>query len=229
MGSPRHPSSWAANRDPPAFQRIGLRLERQRILRINRLTRILRAGRLLGVAHMTTESPLEFGVEIGHITNCRRYLGRALTNFNFFANSLCGCQDHFGRTTTGRIDSNERTPERGPVGGGKRIGCLSEKDTMEGVLKNEREKSERSFGTGPERYSKRGREGRSRLLDEVCELCGYERKYVIKVLGVRRSSNSLPDSEAGSQHNLPARRRANEERFGTNLGPPDPPVFWGGE
>jgi len=47
-----------------------------------------------------------------------------------------------------RIDSNERTPERGPVGGSKEIRCLSEKDTMEGVLKNEREKSERSFGTG---------------------------------------------------------------------------------
>ena len=26
-----------------------------------------------------------------------------------------------------------------------------------------------------QRYGKRGREGRSRLLDEVCELCGYER------------------------------------------------------
>ena len=47
-----------------------------------------------------------------------------------------------------RIDSNERTPERGPVGGGKEIRCLSEKDTMVSVLKNEREKSERSFGTG---------------------------------------------------------------------------------
>ena len=33
------------------------------------------------------------------------------------------------------------------------------------------------------------------------------------------------DSEAGSQHNLPARGRANEERFGINLGSPDPPVF----
>ena len=38
-----------------------------------------------------------------------------------------------------------------------------------------------------QRYSKRGREGRSRLLDEVCELCGYERKYVIKVLGGKRA------------------------------------------
>lgn len=36
------------------------------------------------------------------------------------------------------------------------------------------------------RYEKRGREGRSRLLDEVCALCGYERKYAIKVLGGKR-------------------------------------------
>jgi hypothetical protein len=39
---------------------------------------------------------------------------------------------------------------------------------------------------GRARYEKRGREGRSRLLDEVCALCGYERKYAIKVLGGRR-------------------------------------------
>mgnify|MGYP003575648009 FL=1 len=38
-----------------------------------------------------------------------------------------------------------------------------------------------------QRYAKRGREGRSRLLDEVCELCGYERKYAIKVLRGRRT------------------------------------------
>ncbi len=33
-----------------------------------------------------------------------------------------------------------------------------------------------------QRYGRRGREGRSRPLDEACELCGYERKYAIKVL-----------------------------------------------
>ena len=37
------------------------------------------------------------------------------------------------------------------------------------------------------RYAGRGKEGRSRLLDEVCALCGYERKYAIKVLGGRRA------------------------------------------
>lgn len=34
-----------------------------------------------------------------------------------------------------------------------------------------------------ERYSGRGREGRSRLIDELCELVGYSRKHAIKVLG----------------------------------------------
>jgi len=34
-----------------------------------------------------------------------------------------------------------------------------------------------------ERYRRRGREARSRLIDEVCELCGYGRKHAIKVLG----------------------------------------------
>ena len=33
-----------------------------------------------------------------------------------------------------------------------------------------------------ERYQRRGREGRSRLLDELCELCGYGRKHAIKLL-----------------------------------------------
>src|SRR5713101_8269852 len=33
------------------------------------------------------------------------------------------------------------------------------------------------------RYGQRGREGKSRLLDEFCEHYGYERKYAIKLLG----------------------------------------------
>jgi hypothetical protein len=32
------------------------------------------------------------------------------------------------------------------------------------------------------RYEKRGREGKTRLLDELCEDHGYERKYAIKLL-----------------------------------------------
>jgi len=33
------------------------------------------------------------------------------------------------------------------------------------------------------RYALRGREGKSRLLDELCEVCGYDCKYAIKLLG----------------------------------------------
>ncbi|HWT83999.1 MAG TPA: hypothetical protein VN648_35045 [Candidatus Methylomirabilis sp.] len=32
------------------------------------------------------------------------------------------------------------------------------------------------------RYAGRGKEGKSRLLDEFCEHYGYERKYAIKLL-----------------------------------------------
>ena len=32
------------------------------------------------------------------------------------------------------------------------------------------------------RYQRRGREARSRLLDEVCEMCGYSRKHAIKLM-----------------------------------------------
>ena len=36
-----------------------------------------------------------------------------------------------------------------------------------------------------QRYGLRGREGRRRMLDEICALCGYGRKYDIKALGGR--------------------------------------------
>ena len=50
-----------------------------------------------------------------------------------------------------------------------------------------------------QRYGKRGREGRSRLLDEVCELCGYERKYAIKVMGGKRAILGSGRKRGGSQ------------------------------
>jgi hypothetical protein len=35
----------------------------------------------------------------------------------------------------------------------------------------------------PERYARRNREGKSRVLDELCEQYGYDRKHAIKLLG----------------------------------------------
>ena len=40
-----------------------------------------------------------------------------------------------------------------------------------------------------ERYAQAGRAYRKRLLDELCETCGYERKYAIKLLNGRRRTH----------------------------------------
>lgn len=50
------------------------------------------------------------------------------------------------------------------------------------------------------RYGGRGKEGRSRLLDEVCALCDYERKYASKVLrGKRAIAGAGGQRRGGSQ------------------------------
>ena len=48
-----------------------------------------------------------------------------------------------------------------------------------------------------QRYANRGREGRSRLLDEVCEQWGYERKHAIKLLGARAGWGGDPVKAKG--------------------------------
>lgn len=50
-----------------------------------------------------------------------------------------------------------------------------------------------------ERYGRRGREGRSRIWDEVCALCGYERKHAMKVLGGKRAIPGRGRPRGGSQ------------------------------
>lgn len=59
-----------------------------------------------------------------------------------------------------------------------------------------------------QRYARRpGREARGRLLDEVCELCGYERKHAPKVL-----SGRLPIAGGKSKRGGPRRRDGEEEK-----------------
>lgn len=48
-----------------------------------------------------------------------------------------------------------------------------------------------------ERYQGRGREGRSRLLDEVCEVCGYSRKHAIKLMFPGGYRRGVPKKTAG--------------------------------
>jgi len=50
-----------------------------------------------------------------------------------------------------------------------------------------------------ERYARRGREARRKLLDEFCELCGYERKYAIKLLGGKRRAEGRVRRKSGSK------------------------------
>lgn len=58
-----------------------------------------------------------------------------------------------------------------------------------------------------ERYARRGREGRGKLIDEVCAMCGYERKYAIKVLNGR-----LPVGGSGCRRGGPHLRYGDAER-----------------
>ena len=57
-----------------------------------------------------------------------------------------------------------------------------------------------------ESCGRRGRDGRSKLIDEVCEMCGYERKYAIRVLG-----GKLPVAGAEKAHRGGPRRRYGDE------------------
>ena len=76
-----------------------------------------------------------------------------------------------------------------------------------------------------ERYARRGREARKKLLDEFCELCGYERKYAIKLLGgkrraegrIRRKSGSKPTYEAAEREVLKVIWLACEQPCGKRL------------
>ena len=50
-----------------------------------------------------------------------------------------------------------------------------------------------------ERYLRRGKQGRSLILDEICALCGYDRKYAMKVLGGKRPIPGSERSRGGSK------------------------------
>ena len=48
-----------------------------------------------------------------------------------------------------------------------------------------------------EKYLQRGKAGRGRLLDEICLLCGYERKYAMKVLAGNRPISGEEGKQRG--------------------------------
>ena len=58
-----------------------------------------------------------------------------------------------------------------------------------------------------QRYLERGRQGRSRMLDEVCEQFGYDRKHAIKLLSGKVVGNTvLAISTPHAMRGCPARR-----------------------
>ena len=59
------------------------------------------------------------------------------------------------------------------------------------------------------RYGARGKQGRSGLLDEICALCGYERKYASKLLSGARW---LPGESGRARGGSPARYGKRSER-----------------
>lgn len=58
------------------------------------------------------------------------------------------------------------------------------------------------------RYGGRGRKGRSRLLDEFCELYGCERKYAIKLLRGQRRCEGKPKRRSGAKPEYGSAERA---------------------
>lgn len=64
-------------------------------------------------------------------------------------------------------------------------------------LKMSEKSREEVLQTMRERYAGRGRKGRTKLIDEFCELCGYERRYAIKLLrGQRRKFGAKANKSA---------------------------------
>ena len=109
---------------------------------------------------------------------------------------------------TPRIDSNEMTPsleteERQKWNDASQL-MTPERMPLEMSQQSRKEVLEKM----KQRYARRpGREARGRLLDEVCELCGYERKHALKVLGGR-----VPIAGGKSRRGGPRRRYGEEEK-----------------
>ena len=88
----------------------------------------------------------------------------------------------FSAIPCARIDSNEKTPSGCLERGVKGFIASMKRTPWRSVLKNECNESSEVLERARWRYGRRGKVGRSRLWDEICALCGYERKYASTVL-----------------------------------------------
>ena len=76
------------------------------------------------------------------------------------------------------------------MGGAKEVVDSRQKDTAAEAMKMSRATSAELLPVLRGRYGRRGREARSRMLDEFCEQFGYSRKHAIKVLRAKLPSPS---------------------------------------
>src|SRR5271169_5240791 len=81
------------------------------------------------------------------------------------------------------------TPRGGVWGVGKWVVASNENDTQKGGMKMKSVPRDQQLHRLRQRYSGRGKQGKGRLLDELCEQWGYDRKHAIKLL---RPTSFLP-------------------------------------
>ena len=77
-----------------------------------------------------------------------------------------------------------------------------------GVLKNECNKSSGSFGARTLTLWRAGQSGAQPLVDEICVLCGYERKYASKLLRGGRPIARKREVSAEARRGFTLRRNA---------------------
>ena len=73
------------------------------------------------------------------------------------------------------------------------------KDTRRMSLKLSETSTEEIIKVMRPRYARRGRQARVKLLDEFCQLCGYERKDTSKLLSGKRRGEDRVSGRSGSK------------------------------
>src|SRR5712664_4010871 len=82
-----------------------------------------------------------------------------------------------------RVASNQMTPKGWVLGWETRVVASERNDTQNGGMKMIPLSREQQLQRWRERYARRHKEGKARLLDELCEQHDYSRKHAIKLLG----------------------------------------------
>src|SRR5216684_4675820 len=104
------------------------------------------------------------------------------------------CQSDSAKVKLQRVASLKMTPRGGGLGVGKWVVASNENDTEKGGMKMKSVPRDQQLHRLRQRYASRGKQGKGRLLDELCEQWGYARKHAIKLL---RPPSSRPARTRG--------------------------------